>query len=670
MPQRFSPVNPKFPHILHGGDYNPEQWLKTPAILDEDIRLMKLANVNVMTIGVFSWSMLEPREGEFEFEWLDTVINKLSAGGIQFVLATPTGAKPNWMAMRYPEIRRCKANGEREPQGHRHNHCFTSPVYREKAKIINTKLAERYGEQASLLMWHISNEYNGECYCPLCKNAFREWLKNKYQTLDALNDAYWSRFWSHTYTEWEQIDFVDETVHGLTLDWKRFVTDQTVDFMRQEIVTLKEITPNVPVTTNMMGFFAGLNYWKFAPHVDVISWDSYPAWHTSESESKMAMSVGFTHDLNRSMKHKPFVLIESTPSQTNWQPISPLKRPGMHKLSSLQAIAHGSDAVMYFQWRKSRGSFEKFHGAVVDHVGHEKTRVFKEVSELGAQLKQLDAIVGTSSPAEVAIIYDWENRWALDAESGPRNVDKDYLQTCVDHYEPFWKRGVPVDVIDMQQELSPYKLVIAPMLYMLRDGAAERIEKFIAAGGTFVGTYFSGYVNENDLCFAGGFPGPLRKIFGLWIEELDALRSDQQQTIATTPGNGLGLNGYYKAKHFCELIHAESAKVLATYGSDFYSGRPAATVNSYGKGSAFYIASRNDERFTDEFLTTLMTRLRIRRAIEGELPAGVQVTYRSDGKHEWVFFMNFNAKAVRVQANPAIDLPAYGVQIIERPVGK
>jgi beta-galactosidase len=373
------------------------------------------------------------------------------------------------------------------------------------------------------------------------------------------------------------------------------------------------------------------------------------------------------HDMNRSMKSKPFMLIESTPSITNWRAVSPLKRPGMHRLSSLQAIAHGSDSVMYFQLRKGRGSCEKFHGAIIDHVGNENTRVFREVSALGAELEQLDDIVGTSTPAEVAVIYDWENRWMIDMEKGPRNVDKDYLRTCEEHHEPFWKRGVAVDVIDMEQEIGKYKLVIAPMLYMLRGGIAEKIEKFVEAGGTFVATYFSGYVNENDLCFLGGFPGPLRKVLGIWNEELDALPEKHQQTIATSPGNGLGLNGHYKAKQFCEIIHAESAKVLATYGSDFYSGQPAVTVNQFGAGKAYYIASRNDERFTDEFCDALVRQLKLRRAVSGELPSGVTATHRTDGKRDWVFLMNFNAKAVRVTSNPPVELPKYGVRVMESP---
>lgn len=669
MPERFPPVNPRFPYMLHGGDYNPEQWISTPEVWDEDARLLQLAHCNVVSVGIFSWSMLEPREGDFQFDWLDRVFEKMSNAKVGIVLATPTGAKPNWMAMKYPEIRRCRPDGTREPQQGRHNHCYSSPVYREKAAIINTRLAERYGAHPSLVMWHVSNEYGGECHCPLCKSAFREWLKNKYKTLDALNDAWWARFWSHTFMDWDQVDAIDGSVHGLALDWKRFVTDQTVDFMRHEIVPLKRISPQVPVTTNMMGFYTGLNYWKFAPYVDVISWDSYPRWHAEDPEWKTGVSTAFTHDLNRSMKSKPFILMESTPSQQNWTPIAPLKRPGMHKLASLQAVAHGSDSVMYFQWRKSRGSCEKFHGAVVDHyhAGIEKTRVFQDVTELGEELEGLKDVVGTTTPAEVAVIYDWENRWMIDMESGPRNLNKNYFETCLEHYEPLWQRGVPVDVIDMEQDLSKYKLIIAPMLYLLRAGVEDRLREFVRNGGTLVATYLTGYVNENDLCYLDGFPGPLREVFGIWAEELDAVPDHKVQKIKAVKGNSLGLKGKYEARHLCEMIHQEGAKALAHYASDFYASQPAVTVNKFGAGKAYFIASRNDARFCDDLVAGLVKQLKLRRAADARLPQGVSATLRTNGKRDWVFYMNFTGRSVNMPAKKPVKLAPYGVKVIAKP---
>jgi len=667
--------------MLHGGDYNPDQWIATPEIWDEDMRLMKLAGCNAMSVGIFSWVMYEPREGEFNFDWMDRVMDMLAENDACAILATPSGAKPAWMSQKYPEIRRIRRDGLREPHTARHNHCFTSPVYREKTHIINTKLAERYGEHPALLMWHVSNEYNGECHCELCYNAFREWLKKRYGSLDALNQAWWSTFWSHRFTEWDQIEPQDDTIHGLTLDWRRFVTDQTVDFFLNEIKSLRKITPEVPVTVNMMGTFFGLNYWKFAPHVDVISWDSYPRWHGHGEDWVLAADVGFVHDLNRSLKGgKPFMLMESTPSATNWMEIGRPKRPGMHVLSSMQAVAHGSDTVQYFQWRKSRGSSEKFHGAVVDHVGHENTRVFRDVAELGEILSKIDPVVGTSVQPEVAIIFDWENRWAIEQARGPRNRGKNHDQTCMLHYRPFWTHGIPVDIINMDCDLSKYKLVIAPMLYMVRPGVAERIEAFVKNGGTFVTTYLSGIANESDLCFLGGFPGPLREIMGVWAEETDVFYDHQKQSILMADGNALGLSGEYSARHYADIIHPEGAEALATYNHDFYAGQPALTVNKFGEGAAYYIASRNEDRFLSDFYGVLQEKLELKHALGSFLPEGMTAQLRTDGEREFIFLMNFKSDSRSVDLREKtfkdlltgeavkgnLRLNGYGLRILER----
>jgi beta-galactosidase len=631
--------------MLHGGDYNPDQWPKE--IWDEDMRLMKLAHCNTMSVGIFAWARLEPAEGEFDFEWLDKVMDLLADNGGYAVLATPSGARPAWLSFKYPEVLRVRPDRGQNLHGRRHNHCMTSPIYREKTQLINTKLAERYQDHPALLAWHVSNEYSGECHCELCRGAFIAWLKEKYETLDALNDAWWTGFWSHTYTEWSQIEppspIGETAVHGLNLDWKRFTTDQTIDFMRNEIAPLREHTPDVPVTTNFMGTFPGLNYWKMAPHLDVISWDSYPLWH-KDDDVALASDIAFVQDINRSLKGgKPFMLMESVPSATNWMPAGKRKRPGMHALSSLQAVAHGSDTVQYFQWRKSRGSAEKFHGAVVDHVGHENTRVFRDVADLGKKLEKLDDVVGTTVDPDVAIIYDWENNWALTDAQGPRRGDKGYLDACKRHYRAFWQRGIPVDVIDMDQDLSSYTLVVAPMLYMLRPGVDARIATFVENGGTFVTTYWSGIVDENDLVIQGGFPGgALRHVMGIWAEEIDALYEDDRNTVVPEPGNPLGLTGPYEARDYCDLIHSEGAEVLATYGEDFYAGRPALTVNSYGEGRAYTISSNNDDAFLRDFYGALDAGLDLKRALDAPLPHGVTAQLRSDGERDFIFLMNFN----------------------------
>ncbi len=655
MSRRYPPINPKFPHLLHGGDYNPDQWLHAPEVLEKDMRLAKLAKVNTMTVGVFAWAALEPEEGRFEFGWLDQTLDRLADSGLYAVLATPSGARPAWMSQKYPEVLRVRPDRGRNLHGMRHNHCITSPVYREKTALINDKLAERYKDHPALLVWHVSNEYGGECHCELCQQAFRAWLKERYNNdLDALNRAWWASFWAHTFSDWSQIESPspvgEDRLHGLTIDWMRFVTDQTVDFMLNETKPLRTHTPTTPITTNLMGTYPGLNYWKFAEHLDAISWDSYPSWHKGKSHMAISAATSFHHDLNRALGGgKPFMLMEMTPSLVNWQPVCKLKRPGMHQLSAVQAVAHGSDTVQYFQFRKSRGSSEKFHGAVVDHLGTEHNRVFGEVAEVGRTLEKLDGVVGASTDAEVAIVYDWENRWAIDALEGLKKGDRKYLSTVLHHHRPLWEMSVATDVIDQSVDLSKYKLVVAPMLYMLRPGMAERLRRFVEAGGTAVATYWTGIVNETDLCYLGGWPGDgLREVFGVWDEETDTLYPEEHNTVVAREGNELDLHGEYVARDYCALIHAEGADVLATYRDDFYADRPAVTANAFGKGKAYYVASRNDERFLADLYQAIARKVGLKRALGATLPKGVTATRRSDGENDFVFVMNFNDAPAQV----------------------
>lgn len=683
---KYPPISERVPRMLHGADYNPEQWQHYPEVLAEDIRLMKLAKCNVMSVGIFSWVSLEPEEGVFTFEWLDRILDSFAENGIYAFLATPSGARPAWMSQKYPEVLRVEANRVRNLHGFRHNHCATSPVYREKVRIMNTKLAEHYANHPAVIGWHISNEFGGDCHCDYCQEAFRAWVQDKYGTLDKLNHAWWTTFWSHTVTDWSQIESPaphgETQVHAMNLDWRRFVTDQTADFIKHEIVPLKAANPAIPVTTNLMEFFEGLNYWKFADLLDVISWDSYPTWHDREGDdSRQAAKVAMMHDIIRSIKGgKPWMLMESTPSLTNWQDVSKLKRPGMHLLSSLQAVAHGSDTVQYFQWRKSRGSSEKLHGAVVDHVGHEHTRVFGDVTEVGNALEKLEEVIGTSVPAEAAVIFDWENRWGINDSQGPRNKGVKYEETAEAHYLALWEQGVPVDVIHMDADFSKYKLLVAPMLYMVRSGVGERIQKFVENGGVFVATYWSGIVDEHDLCFLGGFPGPLRKTLGIWSEEIDGLHDHDRNHILPVEGNELDLQGEYEAVELCDLIHTEGAEVLAVYGSDFYAGRPALTVNRLGQGKAYYIASRNIGLFHSHFYRSLIDDAGISKALNVKLPHGVNTAIRTDGVHDYIFILNFTHEPQKITLdgrtyadmleNHAIEdgsvqLDAYAVKVLK-----
>lgn len=651
---------------------------------------MKLAGCNEASIGIFAWSTIEPAEDAYDFDWLDTIMNKLAENGVYAMLATPSGARPPWLAEKYPEVLRTNSRREKELYGNRHNHCFSSPIYREKTQKINRLLAERYKNHPALIMWHISNEYSGDCHCSLCQENFRNWLRKKYDNdIKKLNTEWWTGFWSHIYTDWSQIQspspLGDSCVHGMVLDWKRFVTTQTIDFFKNEIVPIREVTPNIPVTTNFMCEYGieDLDYFAFAKEVDVVSWDSYPQWKGDSSDANFATNIAFGHDMYRSMKHgKPFLLMESTPSVVNWYGINRPKRPSVHLLSSLQAIAHGADSVQYFQWRKGRGASEKFHGAVVGHDGSENTRTFRDVVSVGSALSKLDEVVGTAIDAKVGLIFDWENRMALKEMQGLRNNYKDYVEVCTNHYRSFWKCGIAVEVIDETFDFSIYNLLVAPMLYMLKPGVAQRIEEFVEAGGTFVATYWSGIVNENDLCFLGGFPGPLRKTLGIWSEEIDCLYDNMTNNVKTESTNGLGLKTDYTAKIFCDLIHTETAKPLATFDSDFYKGQPALTVNHLGKGKAYYICFNSEQEFLDDFYTAITKKLGLGNKLGVHLPDGVSISTRTGEQGNFHFVMNFTdvekivclEKAyfdmlLGAEVEGCITLSGFGITVLKETIG-
>ncbi|MBN2617631.1 MAG: beta-galactosidase [Spirochaetales bacterium] len=628
-------TNYLLPKILHGADYNYEQWLDYPEVHNEDFELMKKANCNVMSIGIFSWSKLEPKEGEFDFDWLDKLMDRLHENGLKAILATPTGSKPVWMSKKYPEVCRVDVNGKREPHGTRHNHCRTSPKFREKSVIINNLLANRYKNHPALLMWHVSNEYNScECYCNHCISAFRDWLRKRYVSIENLNKAWWTTFWSHTFSDWDEIDPVDKSVHGLMIDWQRFTSDQTLDFFLTESAPLRNITPQIPITTNFMKPDVGLDYWAFAPYVDIISWDSYPTWHREEKNWEEAVKTGFYHDLFRSMKEKPFMLMESSPNVTNWQGVSIPKRDNMHLLSSLQAIAHGSDTVQYFQWRQSRGGEEKFHGAVVTHGGTENGRVFKGVKQVGEALNKINSVCGSSSRTEVAIMYDFQNEWAIAHSQFARNEEKNYQKTCISHYESFWKMGIGCDIKDFScKDLTKYKIVVAPMVYMVRDGIDEVFKEFVKKGGILVITYLSGYVDESDLCFLGGSPGPLKELLGITVEDSEILNDFNKQSLIWNGEN-------YNTSHFSERVHLTTAKVIAKFGDGVLNELPGITENEYGLGKTFFIASRNDQNLTDLFYGKLCNK--------NKLPEGISIVERFSGENRYIFVMNFNSESTEV----------------------
>ena len=666
----------KLDKFAHGGDYNPDQWLAYPEILKQDIELMKLARVDLLSVGIFSWAKLEPEEGVYDTKWLHEIVDRLYENGISVLLATPSGARPAWMSEKYPEVMRTVEGGVRLHHGNRHNHCITSPIYREKVYQINEVLAREFGAHPGVKGWHISNEYSGYCLCEQCQQAFRGWLKKRYGTLDKLNERWWTGFWSKTFTSWDQIRSPEAYGEmGLTpmkVAWRRFVNDQTLDFIKNEVAPIRKYCPDKPVTINTMGFHYDYDYASFGKVVDFFGYDSYPSWGSGD-DFETALNTAFTFDFVRGFSDQNWSLMESTPSQVNWHEVCKLKRPGMHLLSSLQAVAQGSDTVMMFQWRKGRGGAEKFHGAVVSHDSSADTRVFRDVSEVGRALEKLSPMLGSKVQSEVALIFDQQNRWALDAAEGPHKKQQ-YEKTLFEHYKALKLLNVNVDVVHAEQDISCYKLVVAPYLYMLLPGIAEKLKAYVSQGGTLVLSYLSGMVDEDDQCFMGGFPGPLGELCGLINTETDALYDWDKNGIAV---QGLkGMRERYSCGFTCALIKTTTAKTVGVYTDDFYKDTPALTVNDYGKGRCWYVAARGEQAFLNDLYSHVADEAGVKR-IARELPRGILVSRRSLNGKDYTFYMNFSGEERTVSGLSGTDmltglpvsgqsvLPVNGILILE-----
>lgn len=583
----------KFNKMLYGGDYNPEQWPKD--VWQQDMELFDKAGINSATINVFSWARIQPAEEVYDFRELDEIVDTLAKAGKQIVLATSTAALPAWMVKRYPEVARVDYEGRRHKFGQRHNACPNSPVYRHFVKELTARLAERYGSHEHVVCWHINNEYGGECYCENCEKAFRVWLRKKYGTIEALNKAWNLTFWGHNIYDWDEVvlpNALSEGIEGeeepgnektafagISIDYRRFNSDSILDNFRLERDTIRQYDRDTPVTTNLMGTYKGLDYFKWAKEMDIVSWDNYPSYDTPWS------TVAMRHDLMRGLKNAPFMLMEQTPSQQNWQPYNSLKKPGQMRAQSWQTVAHGGDTIQFFQLRRSVGGCEKFHGAVIGHAGSDQTRVFREVAQLGEELNRIgDSIIGSKTESKVGIMFDWDNYWALEYTSGP-NKDLKYVDQITRYYEYFYSKNISVDLIPVDADFSRYDLVAAPVLYMVKEGMAKALERYVAEGGTLVTGFMSGIVNESDNVHLGGYPGPLRALAGIWAEEIDALAPEQSNEILFTDGTKAccGL--------LCDILHLEGAEEIARYGSNFYAGTPAVTKNAFGKGYTYYVGS-------------------------------------------------------------------------------
>lgn len=629
-----------FDQLMYGGDYNPEQW--DESVWEQDARLMQEAGVNLVSLGIFAWAKLEPADGQYDFAWLDRVMDLLNAHGVKVNLATPTAAPPAWLVRAHPEILPVTADGVTLWHGGRRHYCPNAPEYREYAARIATRVAEHAREHPALAMWHIDNEYGchvAECFCDACAAAFRVWLEARYGSLDKFNDAWGTAFWSQHYGAWEEVfpprrapTFSNPTQQ---LDWHRFCSDSFLACFLEQKKILRQVTPDIPVTTNFMNFFKPMDYWKWAANEDVVSNDNYPDLFDPEWMIGAAMSC----DLMRSLKQgQPWLLMEQAPSNVNWRPRNAPKRSGEMRLGSYQAVARGADGVLFFQWRASQAGAEKFHSGMVPHAGTD-TRVWGEVKALGKELRGLDALAPSRVHADTAILFDWDNWWALESDSKP-STDLTVMPRVMMFYREMYRRNVTVDFARPDADLAAYRLVIAPHLYLTNDAANENIKQYVAQGGTLLLNFFSGIVDEDDHIRLGGYPAPFRELLGLWVEEFAPYAEGQSNRIETMDGKT------FRCGFWADTIHADGAEVVARFGEDYVRDVPVLTRNRFGKGVSYYLGTE----LAGEGLAWLVERVCAEANVTSRFaPPGVEMTRRTDGDRNWLFMLNFSDAATNVE---------------------
>ncbi|MEO3791782.1 beta-galactosidase [Nonomuraea sp. B10E15] len=631
--------------FAYGGDYNPEQW--EPAVWHEDVRLMREAGVNTVSLGVFAWASLEPEPGTYEFGWLDDVMDLLHEHGISVNLATPTAAPPVWLTHLHPEVFPIMADGEPFGFGNRLHYDPSSPIYREYAARITTRLAERYSFHPALAMWHISNEYGPTAYNEAASVNFRRWLRRRYGDLDTLNEAWTTRFWGQLYTDWEQIEVPNIPRTWMNparkLDFKRFTSDALLECYLAERDIVRSFRDDVPVMTNFMRFFRHADYWRWAPEEDAVALDIYP----NPAEADSHVSAAFNYDLFRSLKGgQPWMLMEQSSSAVCQWKLNVVKEPGRMRLGSLQAVSRAADSVMFFQWRAGRGGHERFHSAMLPHSGP-GSRTFKEIVELGREMKLLAPVAGTTSRAEIAVLFDWDGWWGLEETHGLPRSDFSYTDTVMRHYAPLWERHHAVDVVPAGPSLDGYKVLVVPNAYLIGDEGAERIRAFARDGGTVVMSFFSGVVDDCNRVRPDGYPGAFRDLIGAKIDEYWPARP--HETFAVEFADGRRATSTW----WRDDLHLESGTALATYADGLLEGRAAVVENRYGSGRVVYVATLLEQAALDAVVLEAVASAGVRSRFAG-VPAHVECSVRGDDTYEYVFLLNHSAE---LAASVPLEVP-------------
>jgi beta-galactosidase len=695
---------PRLDGLAYGGDYNPEQWPEE--VWEQDMTLMRRAGVTLVSVGIFSWGMLEPRPGEFEFGWLDKVLGLLHDAGIAVDLGTPTAAPPPWFLHQHPEARPVTRDGLLLGGGSRQTYCPSSPAYATAAAGITRRLAQRYGSHPAVVLWHVNNEYGapvGECYCETSAAAFRDWLRERYGDLDTLNDHWGASFWSQRYGQWDEIDAPRTSATAVNpaqrLDFARFSSDALLACFRRERDILHALSPGIPVTTNFMATNCkSVDYWRWAAEVDVISNDNYLTAEATDSYLGLAMSA----DLTRSLAGGgPWLLMEHSTSAVSWQPRNIAKRPGEMRRNSLAHVARGADGVLFFQWRASRFGVEKHHSAMLPQGGT-GTRVWREVTGLGAEIASLGSLRGTVVEPDIALLWDWQSWWAQELDWRP-TVDLGYLERVRAWYEASLRAGLTADFAHPEAaELSRYRVVIAPALYLTTERAAENLRRYVEGGGTLVVSCFSGIVDEHDRVYPGPYPGALRDVLGLTVEEWLPLRAGERVTLTweeaglspevASPGLGATPAAIFDhrpgtkpaseltgtADVWAEAVILAGAKPVAWYAGGPAAGGPAVTRHDLGDGRAWYVSARTDDATTAAVLAAACESAALAPpAVPGIAGAGprlagadgwprdLELVRRTDGQRRFFMLINHGDTAAAVRlAGRVVTVPAGDVQVI------
>ena len=635
------------PAIGFGGDYYPEQWGRE--VWQEDVALMKEAGVNLVSVAIFSWALLEPAEGVYEFGWLDDALDLLHENGIRVDLANASASPPPWFSHKYPRSLPVTVDGVRLGYGSRQAFCSSSADYRRASAALTTKIVERYATHPAVVMWHVHNEYgchNDPCYCDASQASFQEWLREKYVTIEAVNEAWGTAFWSQHYYSFDEITppratgtFINPTQK---LDYSRFSSDDLLECFEAEAAIIRSHSP-LPVTTNFMGFMMGLNrpidYWKWADRMDVVSNDHYLIAADARNFQELAMTSDYIRGLAGGA---PWLLMEHSTSAVNWQPRNVAKKPGEMIRNSLQHVARGADAALFFQWRAARAGSEKFHSALLPHTGPDST-LFREVTKLGSYLGKIGEVVGSRVVgADVVIINDTDASWASELEAHP-SVDVNTVSETRVWHDALYRGGYTTDFRRATDDLSGYRVAIVPVQYLMADAGAANLRGFVEAGGTLVATYFSGIVNENDHIRLGGYPGALSEVLGIRIEEFFPLLASE--TIA--------LSEFGSGTKWSERGTVSGASVLAEYVAGPVGGSPAITRNTFGKGNAYYVGTSLTPEGASRLVAQLATEARIKPPVD--VPQDVEVVLRSNAETSWAFVINHTSDDIALSLD-GIDL--------------